>query len=491
MYYADRIESDIYGTAVLIHKRADVNGNNWWMRLKIEGVKGYKRYSTKTENAAIAMRSAEKKYETLRLRKENNLSLKSYTVEQYFNEWIEKTTKTPERKTWIKGVYIRYIQEYMGEKQLTELSNDYLKGYWQFRLNYWKDEKNAQRITYNDRRAGEHGRRKNKDEEKRRRAKSLGSANITKNPSANTLRAEGSILNEMLRDAASDGLVVRQLKLRIADATQRLDFKNELNSRRATFDNKEYTALHTNLRSYKNNTGKYKAVRMNAVHKAQREMLYAFVMLASRSGARVGELKQLRWRDIRLEKRDDKEQMEVRIRSITSKVRRERYAVTHDTNTWKILMEWKEKSDFPGDDDLIFYSAMNKKNGAQIVDLSTAFKGFLKSVDYEGREDGLYKNAEGETRTLYSLRHFYATQRLDNGASVYVVAQNMGTSVAQIQKHYGHTDTRRLAKELMKNKRDGIKTTDAVKDLVRMVEQGYVDKDVAAAALEQIAIQKS
>ena len=171
-------------------------------------------------------------------------------------------------------------------------------------------------------------------------------------------------------------------------------------------------------------------------------------------------------------------------------MRRERYAVTHDTNTWKILMEWKEKSDFPGDDDLIFYSAMNKKNGAQIVDLSTAFKGFLKSVDYEGREDGLYKNAEGETRTLYSLRHFYATQRLDNGASVYVVAQNMGTSVAQIQKHYGHTDTRRLANELMKNKRDGIKTTDAVKDLVRMVEQGYVDKDVAAAALEQIAIQK-
>jgi hypothetical protein len=46
MYYADRIESDIYGTAVLIHKRADVNGNNWWMRLKIEDVKGYKRYST-------------------------------------------------------------------------------------------------------------------------------------------------------------------------------------------------------------------------------------------------------------------------------------------------------------------------------------------------------------------------------------------------------------------------------------------------------------
>ena len=120
------------------------------MRLKIDDVKGYKRYSTKTENAAIAMRSAEKKYETLRLRKENNLSLKSYTVEQYFNEWIKKTTKTPERKSWIKGVYIRYIQEYMGEKQLTELSNDYLKGYWQFRLNYWKDENNAQRITYND-----------------------------------------------------------------------------------------------------------------------------------------------------------------------------------------------------------------------------------------------------------------------------------------------------------------------------------------------------
>ena len=65
--YTDRIESDIYGTAVLIHKRSDVGGNNWWMRLKINGVKGYIRRSTKTENAARAMRDAEEIYDDLKL----------------------------------------------------------------------------------------------------------------------------------------------------------------------------------------------------------------------------------------------------------------------------------------------------------------------------------------------------------------------------------------------------------------------------------------
>ena len=42
--------------------------------------------------------------------------------------------------------------------------------------------------------------------------------------------------------------------------------------------------------------------------------------------------------------------------------------------------------------------------------------------------------------TWYSLRHFGITQRLRAGNSIYDVSEVAGTSVAYIQKHYGHFD---------------------------------------------------
>ena len=44
----------------------------------------------------------------------------------------------------------------------------------------------------------------------------------------------------------------------------------------------------------------------------------------------------------------------------------------------------------------------------------------------------------GKERSLYSLRHYYATQRLMEGIPVYDIAQQMGTSVLMISRHYGH-----------------------------------------------------
>src|ERR1019366_5646950 len=43
---------------------------------------------------------------------------------------------------------------------------------------------------------------------------------------------------------------------------------------------------------------------------------------------------------------------------------------------------------------------------------------------------GVSSNSDGERRTPYSLRHTYATFRLNNGVHEYHLARNMGTSVA-------------------------------------------------------------
>lgn len=48
----------------------------------------------------------------------------------------------------------------------------------------------------------------------------------------------------------------------------------------------------------------------------------------------------------------------------------------------------------------------------------------------------LLKNEAGETRTLYSLRHTYATFALSEGIDIHTLARQMGTSITMLEKHY-------------------------------------------------------
>ena len=53
------------------------------------------------------------------------------------------------------------------------------------------------------------------------------------------------------------------------------------------------------------------------------------------------------------------------------------------------------------------------------------------------RDSGLMKDAEGQTRTLYSLRHTYATlELLNNSTDIHTLSKQMGNSAAMIERHY-------------------------------------------------------
>ncbi len=53
-------------------------------------------------------------------------------------------------------------------------------------------------------------------------------------------------------------------------------------------------------------------------------------------------------------------------------------------------------------------------------------------------------------RPICSLRHTCATFRLQKGVHQFILARNMGTSVAMLEKHYGHTSNVASAAELTK-----------------------------------------
>jgi hypothetical protein len=66
---------------------------------------------------------------------------------------------------------------------------------------------------------------------------------------------------------------------------------------------------------------------------------------------------------------------------------------------------------------------------ATIHNLNAHFNSLLNDL-------GLKTGADGRQRTLYSWRHFYATQDLERGVSTHALSKQLGNSTAMLDKHY-------------------------------------------------------
>jgi integrase len=70
------------------------------------------------------------------------------------------------------------------------------------------------------------------------------------------------------------------------------------------------------------------------------------------------------------------------------------------------------------------------------------FKRLLRDVE-------LLRNGNGQVRTLYSLRHTYATlELLENGTDIHTLARQMGNSVLMIERHYSKLTATMAAEQL-------------------------------------------
>ncbi len=65
------------------------------------------------------------------------------------------------------------------------------------------------------------------------------------------------------------------------------------------------------------------------------------------------------------------------------------------------------------------------------------------------RDSGLGKSQDGQMRTLYSLRHTYATlELLENKTDIHTLARQMGNSAAMIERHYSKLTPTMAAEQL-------------------------------------------
>ena len=67
--------------------------------------------------------------------------------------------------------------------------------------------------------------------------------------------------------------------------------------------------------------------------------------------------------------------------------------------------------------------------GHTVSNMENIFRNLMK-------RSGLMYDSGGQRRTLYSLRHTYATRALAKGVDIHTLARQMGTSVLMIEKHY-------------------------------------------------------
>jgi integrase len=82
-------------------------------------------------------------------------------------------------------------------------------------------------------------------------------------------------------------------------------------------------------------------------------------------------------------------------------------------------------------------------DGAVTKNLNQTFRAFMN-------ESGLLKDPKtGQNRTLYSLRHMYATFAIVHGnVDLHLLSRQMGTSIAMLEQHYSHLIPRLKAEQL-------------------------------------------
>jgi integrase len=162
----------------------------------------------------------------------------------------------------------------------------------------------------------------------------------------------------------------------------------------------------------------------------------AYVPFLAATGIRAGtESENLEWRHIDVEVVNGQPVLHIRLQQ--GKLGPRNF-VAHNS-CWRILEVMRQIS--PDLKDTPLEEVLKKRVAEKVFRLSdgTVPDNWNKPFRQMLEDSNLLKSpVTDKERSLYSLRHYYATQRLLEGIPIHDLAQQMGTSVLMIQKHYSH-----------------------------------------------------
>jgi integrase len=249
---------------------------------------------------------------------------------------------------------------------------------------------------------------------------------------ASTISTHNSALNRIFDEAMERGYMTKS-------QVPELKNKGAKSERRPAFTIDEYRKLYRFMRSW---------VKQGKDGKSRwmRELLRDYVLILANTGMRHGtESYGLKWKNISYFNDKGRQYL---LMHVDGKTGKRELVARH--NVVPYLQRIHKRTDDIKDlsfDELIS-KGVNKEvfrlpDGTKTQSLAQTFEILLKDADLH-----IDRNTE-QARTLYSLRHTYATFGLVKaGMEIHLLAAQMGTSVAMIEKHYSHLKPRMRASEL-------------------------------------------
>ena len=410
-------ETDILGgKAIIFQNDFDV----WQFRCWISEEKAYVRKSLKTKDRHLAVQKAEDLYMQLATRVRGGEKLFGAKIEEAIQPFLRfKKTQigVGDKYTIVKGRYdtikshLQHFVDYIGVKtKITDLDSNFL-------VKYVVDGEETNYVLFR---------------------KSEGAADST---ITNEMSTIGACFRYLFEEARSTN--IRQIRFP-STTKNAYDIDAEL-VKRQTFTLSEYKAFTSALsKSYV-----AKKLRLNDDEMYDRQLARHYFLFSANSGMRSGELRQLKWEDLEVDKIGGGNTQEVKLArvvvpALNTKVRKSRvfYCVG------AVYLERWGKEFAKHKTGYVF-----SRDGLKPLTNTFFNKHFRRVMDIA--------NIEAQRKKVlvpYSLRHFCITQRVMAGCRFEDVAFMCGTSVKQIENTYYHLNTAMMKRTAVARyaMRDGI-----------------------------------
>ena len=370
-----------------------LRGNYYQARMKLPDGRWH-RISTKTKDIDEAAQLACESYDNIKFRDKNNMSLVTKRFSSVALETIKELQKELDsgygKKTYSHyiGAIKNHLIPYFGNMNIDNI--DYHK---LMEFDQWRTEK------------------------------------FGHTPRKSTINNHNAALNRVFSVALKNKWIH---PLRIPE----LKNTGTKTERRASFTKDEYRQLYIFMRTWCG-TGRKETTRQI------RRLLRDYVLILANTGMRHGtESTNLKWNNIEELSSKEGKFLNFWVKGKTGP--RELVANSRVVDYLKrIQSRFDDLKDLPFSelfkvDEYVF----RLENGNRPKDWHGAFEILLKDA-------GLLDDKHGSRRTLYSLRHKYASDKLLKGVSIHLLAKQMGTSVQMIEQHYSHLIPRHSAHKLI------------------------------------------
>jgi len=261
-------------------------------------------------------------------------------------------------------------------------------------------------------------------------------AKMGREPKASTLNTHNSAMNRVFEEAVARGFIANKNVPLMVN-------RGEKSERRPDFTREEYATLIRKLPSWIKQGKAGKPTDM-------RHLMRDYVLIMANTGMRHGtEALNLMWKHVTLFEEKDLQYLEM---SVSGKTGRRDIICRSGTINYlqRIHASSKDIRHIPFEDLLkqrINLPVFRLPDGTVSKNIHQTFRKFVTDT-------GLITCPRtNQNRTLYSLRHTYATfALLSDGMDIHALAIQMGTSIGMIERHYSHL-TPRLKKDMLTGKR--------------------------------------